>query len=321
MKSKVKILITGGAGFIGSNLVEHFLNDKRVELVRVIDNLSNGYLKNIQKFLNNKKFEFIEGDIRDYTTCMKACKGIHKISHQAALGSVPRSVENPMESSSVNILGTVNILHAAKENNVERVILAFSSSTYGDLMELPKIENNIGNPLSPYAVTKLCNEQFAQVFGNTYNLKWIGLRYFNVFGPNQNPDNPYAAVIPIFIKAFLKKSKINVFGDGNISRDFTYVSNVILMNELCLFTENHNALFQIFNTACGNSTTLNEIILKLEKITGYKVNISYKNKRSGDIEHSLASIEKAKKLLGYIPNQNFEDGLKKVYKWYKNNYE
>ena len=185
MSKKVNLLITGGAGFIGSNLVEYFLGDERVGLVRVLDNLSNGYIQNIQEFFDHPRFEFIEGDIRDYETCLKACEGIDKISHQAALGSVPRSIENPMQSTEVNILGTVNLMYAAVQNKVERIILACSSSTYGDHPDLPKVEENIGNPLSPYAVTKASIEQFAEVFGKTYGLNWIGLRYFNVFGPNK----------------------------------------------------------------------------------------------------------------------------------------
>lgn len=319
MKGQANLLITGGAGFIGSNLVKHFLTDERVGLVRVLDNLSNGYLENIQEFFGHPKFEFLEGDIRDYKTCLRACDNIDKISHQAALGSVPRSIENPMESTEVNILGTVNLLNAAVQKKVERIILAFSSSTYGDHPGLPKIEENIGNPLSPYAVTKASIEQFADVFEKTFGLRWIGLRYFNVFGPKQNPNNPYAAVIPIFAQAFLNKGKITINGDGKISRDFTYIDNVISMNELSLFVEQSPSLNQIYNVACGERTSLDEIVSFLKEISGNTIEVEYGPLRKGDVQHSLASIDKAKMLLGYTPLVDVKTGLKKVYSWYKKN--
>lgn len=319
MESKVNLLITGGAGFIGSNLVEHFLADQRIGLVRVLDNLSNGYLENIEEFFDHPKFEFIKGDIRDYKTCLKACEGIDKITHQAALGSVPRSIENPMQSTEVNILGTVNLMYAAVQQRVERIVLAFSSSTYGDHPDLPKIEENIGNPLSPYAVTKASIEQFAEVFGKTYGLNWIGLRYFNVFGPKQNPDNPYAAVIPIFAKAFLTGGEITVNGDGDTSRDFTYVQNAVQMNDLSLFTINQNALNQTYNTACSDRISLNEMIKELALVTQATVRVKYGPERKGDVKHSEASIEKAKKYLGYIPEYSFKKGLSHTIEWYKNN--
>lgn len=311
-----KLLITGGAGFIGSNLVEHFLNDDQVSLVRVLDNLSNGYLENIQDFMDNPKFEFIQGDIRDYKTCLKACKGIDKISHQAALGSVPRSIEDPMNSASVNILGTVNILHAAVKMDVERVILAFSSSTYGDSKELPKTESVIGKPLSPYAVTKASIEQFAEVFGRVYGLKWIGLRYFNVFGPKQNASNPYAAVIPIFCKAAIKDEEIHVFGDGKTSRDFTYIDNVVSMNKLALFTNNANAINTTFNCACNESISLNEMLSMISTILNKELNIKYAEERKGDVKHSLADISKASRNLNYKVVTKFEAGLKLSIEYY-----
>ena len=317
MDKKINLLITGGAGFIGSNLVEHFLEDERIGLVRVLDNLSNGYVENVQEFFDHPRFEFIEGDIRSYETCLKACEGIDKISHQAALGSVPRSIENPMQSTEVNILGTVNLMYAAVQQKVERIILAFSSSTYGDHPDLPKVEENIGNPLSPYAVTKAAIEQFADVFGKTYGLKWIGLRYFNVFGPKQNPNNPYAAVIPIFSKAFLTNDEITINGDGETSRDFTYVGNVLKMNELSLFTKNPNALNKLYNTACGDRISLNNMINELESMTKSTTNIKYGPERSGDIKHSQASIERAKNNLGYSPQYNFKKGLALTLEWYK----
>lgn len=315
MSEKVKLLITGGAGFIGSNLVEHFLKDERVGLVRVLDNLSNGYIENIQEFFDHPLFEFIEGDIRNYETCLKACKGIDKISHQAALGSVPRSIENPMQSTEVNILGTVNLMHAAVQENVERVILAFSSSTYGDHPRLPKVEEQIGNPLSPYAVTKAAIEQFADVFGKTYGLKWIGLRYFNVFGPKQNPNNPYAAVIPIFCKAVANGDTIYVNGDGETTRDFTYVQNVVLANELSLFTEKSSSLNEIYNIACGERISLNEILELLKEHIEAEINVVYREFREGDIKHSLAEITKIKEGLGYKPVAYFSEGLSKTFHW------
>lgn len=317
MDKKINLLITGGAGFIGSNLVEHFLQDERVGLVRVLDNLSNGYIENIQEFFDHPRFEFMEGDIRDYETCLKACEGIDKISHQAALGSVPRSIENPMQSTEVNILGTVNLMYAAVQQKVERIILAFSSSTYGNHPDLPKVEENIGKPLSPYAVTKAAIEQFAEVFGKTYGLNWIGLRYFNVFGPKQNPNNPYAAVIPIFASSFKNEESITINGDGKTSRDFTYVENIVHLNNLSLFVTKPGALCQIYNCACGDRITLNEIVNELQKISGNKIDVQYGPARLGDVLHSQASIEKAKRLLGYQVKTNFTKGLQYTYNWLK----
>lgn len=309
MNKKVNLLITGGAGFIGSNLVEHFLQDERVGLVRVLDNLSNGYIENIEEFFNNPRFEFIEGDIRDYETCFKACEGIDKISHQAALGSVPRSIENPIQSTEVNILGTVNLMYAAVQQNVERIVLAFSSSTYGDHPDLPKVEENIGKPLSPYAVTKAAIEQFADVFGKTYGLNWIGLRYFNVFGPKQNPKNPYAAVIPLFIEAIKNNSELLVHGDGFQSRDFTFVTNAILANELSLFVNEDRALKQIYNIGCGNKTSLLEIIEHIEFSANKKAKVRHLAERTGDVRHSLADISKAREFLRYRPLHSAAEGL------------
>ena len=318
MDKKINLLITGGAGFIGSNLVEHFLQDERVGLVRVLDNLSNGYIENIQEFFDHPRFEFIEGDIRNYETCLQACEGIDKISHQAALGSVPRSIENPMQSTEVNILGTVNLMYAAVQQKVERIILAFSSSTYGDHPDLPKVEENIGNPLSPYAVTKAAIEQFAEVFGKTYGLNWIGLRYFNVFGPKQNPNNPYAAVIPIFVDAALREKIITVNGDGDTSRDFTYVENAVLANDLSLFSRNDNSLCQIYNVACGDRITLNEVLEILRTLNPNGLKVKYGLARKGDVLHSQANIGKALRLLGYKPNIDFKEGISRTYNYIKN---
>ena len=319
MSEKVRLLITGGAGFIGSNLIEHFLKDERVGLVRVLDNLSNGYIENIQEFFDHPRFEFIEGDIRNYETCLQACEGIDKISHQAALGSVPRSIENPMQSTEVNILGTVNLMHAAVQQKVERIILAFSSSTYGDHPDLPKVEENIGNPLSPYAVTKAAIEQFADVFGKTYGLKWVGLRYFNVFGPKQNPDNPYAAVIPIFFKAALNNQTLFINGDGYTSRDFTFVDNAVHMNDLSLFSDKPDAMNRVYNCACSEQTSLNEMVQLLSEILSQDLRVEYREERQGDVKHSLADITKAMKLLDYRPVVRFNEGLKKAYKYYEQN--
>lgn len=320
MATKYNLLITGGSGFIGSNLVEYFLKDERVTLVRVLDDLSNGYYENIEEFESHPKFEFIKGDICDYETCLKATKGIDKISHQAALGSVPRSIENPMRSTEVNILGTVNVLHAAVENNVERVILACSSSTYGDSKELPKVEERIGKPLSPYAVTKLSIEQFAEVFRQCYGLNYIGLRYFNIFGPKQSPDNPYAAVIPIFCRAFMEGKSPTINGDGHTSRDFTYVTNAVQANEKALFTDSSEALNEIYNVACNESVSLNEMVETLCEISGFDIEPIYGPERPGDVKHSEADISKIQKLLGYKPEVRFDEGLKLVYRWYAEKY-
>jgi UDP-N-acetylglucosamine/UDP-N-acetylgalactosamine 4-epimerase len=316
-KHKVKLLITGGAGFIGSNLVEHFLSDDRVSLVRVLDDLSNGYYENIEEFEAHPKFEFIEGDICDYQACLDATRDIDKITHQAALGSVPRSIENPMRTTEVNILGTVNVMHAAVENGVERVVLACSSSTYGDSKELPKVESRIGKPLSPYAVTKFSIEQFADVFQQVYGLSFVGLRYFNIFGPKQNPDNPYAAVIPIFCQAFIDGKRPTINGDGHTSRDFTYVANAVQANDRALFSENGDALNQIYNVACNDRVSLNEMVEALKEISGKEIEPEYGPERPGDVKHSEADISKISDRLDYKPEVFFKEGLKAVYEWYE----
>jgi UDP-N-acetylglucosamine 4-epimerase len=312
-----KILITGGAGFIGSNLVESLLNDDRVRMVRVLDDLSTGNIKNLEPFLERKDFEFIEGDIRDYDICLKACKGMDKISHQAALGSVPRSVKDPLTTNAVNISGTLNIFTAAKEQGADRVVFAASSSTYGDSKTLPKVEDKIGKPLSPYAVTKVVNELYADVFADLYDFNYIGLRYFNIFGPKQDPNGAYAAVIPLFMKAAINGDQPVINGDGSFSRDYTYIDNAIQANVLSLFTEDEPALNQIYNIACGERTTLNELWDNIREIVGCEIDAHHGPQRQGDIPHSLADVSKAERLLGYSPEVKVKNGLKRSLEWYQ----
>jgi UDP-N-acetylglucosamine/UDP-N-acetylgalactosamine 4-epimerase len=319
MQDKKSVLVTGGAGFIGSNLVEALLVDPRISLVRVLDNLSTGFYRNIQDFLKHPDFEFIEGDIRDVDTCIKACYGIDMISHQAALGSVPRSIKDPVTSTHVNILGTVNIFDAARQNNIKRVVYAASSSTYGDSKKLPKVEHEIGNPLSPYAITKLVMEYYAKVFADLYGTGFIGLRYFNVFGPKQDPNGAYAAVIPLFFKAALAGQSPTINGDGTYSRDFTFVENAVQANIRALFTQNEEAVNQVYNIACGERTDLNQLWEMTCKITGKKVEAFHGPERSGDIPHSLADISKARNLLDYEPEYMVFEGLKKSHQWYTTN--
>lgn len=313
----MKILVTGGAGFIGSNLVEKLLADESVSLVRVLDNLSTGSINNIKEFFSNEQFEFVEGDIRDYETCLKACESIDLISHQAALGSVPRSINDPLTTNAVNITGTLNIFTAAKENNIKRIVYAASSSTYGDHPGLPKVEDEIGNPLSPYAVTKYVNELYAKVYAKVYGLDLIGLRYFNVFGPKQNPNGPYAAVIPLFIEALLKGESPKINGDGTHSRDFTYVSNAVHANIVALFSTDEKAANEVFNIACGDETSLLELFNELKKLAASDIQPTHQPERVGDVKHSLADISKAKNLLRYHPEVSVKEGLKKTFDWYQ----
>jgi UDP-N-acetylglucosamine/UDP-N-acetylgalactosamine 4-epimerase len=314
-----KILLTGGAGFIGSNLLNHFINLPNVSLVRVLDNLETGFEKNLEPHKNNPKFEFIHGSIANYNTVHQAMQGITHVSHQAALGSVPRSIDNPIATNQTNVDGTLNVFTAAKENNVKRVVFAASSSTYGDSDNLPKIENIIGNPLSPYAVTKLVIELYADVFAKTYGFDYIGLRYFNVFGPHQSPAGAYAAVIPLFMEAVIKNEAPTINGDGTNSRDFTFIDNVVQANTKALFTENKEAINQIYNIAYGQSTSLNELFNYITEIEGSKLSPIHGPNRIGDIPHSLASIEKAQKLLNYQPTVAIKDGLATAFAWYKAN--
>lgn len=321
--SNYSFLVTGGAGFIGSNIVEYLLRFGAGH-VRVLDNLSNGYYENIKEFLSLPNFEFIEGDIRDLETCKKAVDGMDFISHQAALGSVPRSIEDPITSNEVNISGFLNMLVAAKASKtLKQLVYAASSSTYGDSPTLPKVEGNEGNPLSPYAVTKLVNELYADVFSKVYGFHTIGLRYFNIFGPKQNPNNPYAAVIPIFCKHFIDGTMPTIYGDGETSRDFTFVENAVQANIKSFEYGLDNAQkelnkHEIYNTACGEQVSLNGIVEYLCHFSGKKITPIYGPEREGDIKHSKASIYKISKMLDYYPEIKFVQGLNLVYNWYRN---
>lgn len=315
-----KILITGGAGFIGSNLADYFVENGNS--VRVLDSLITGKQENIEHHLNHPSFEFIKGDIRDLDTCKKACEGIDYVFHQAALGSVPRSINDPITTNAINISGFLNMLTAARDAKVKRFIYAASSSTYGDSKELPKIEENIGRPLSPYAITKYVNELYAHVFADLYKMEVIGLRYFNVFGKRQDPEGAYAAAIPLFIKKLINLEQPIINGDGSITRDFTYIKNVVQMNELAALTENKDALNQVFNVAFGENINLNALIeILIKNLSKYKPQIAnikpiYGAERIGDIQDSLASISKAKKLLGYNPKYSVKAGLDEAIDWY-----
>lgn len=313
----MRILVTGGAGFIGSNIVETLLADQNIEQVRVLDNLATGSTDNIAEFYGSSKFEFIQADIRDYSACLQACDGVDLITHQAALGSVPRSIDDPLATNEVNITGTLNVFTAAKEKKVRRIVYAASSSTYGDHPALPKIEDEIGKPLSPYAITKYVNELYADVFGNLYNIEFIGLRYFNVFGPKQNPKGAYAAVIPSFVESLLNGQAPLINGDGKTSRDFTYIANVVQANRLSLYTKNEKAVNQVYNIGYGQQTSLLQLVHYLQKISGVNIEPMHAPERSGDVKHSLADISKARTLLGYDPAVSVEEGLRQTYEWYK----
>lgn len=307
------ILITGGAGFIGSNLCDFFVNSG--SYVKCFDNLSTGNKKNIQHLIPKNNFEFIENDIRDYKSCLQASLNIDFVLHQAALGSVPRSINDPIKSNEVNISGFLNMLYAAKENNVKRFIYAASSSTYGDSEKLPKVEHEIGKPLSPYAITKYVNELYAHNFKMLYNFDSIGLRYFNVFGPRQDPNGQYAAVIPIFINKFIRNESPTINGNGLISRDFTHVDNVVLANALSILTNDENSLNQVYNVACGNKTSLNDLVVHLNKLTKKNITAKFTEPRAGDVFESLADISKISNNLKYYVKTNFVEGLINTYKW------
>jgi len=313
-------LITGGAGFIGSNIVNYLLanNAKRV---RVLDNFSNGFKKNIEPFMSLPNFELFEGDIRSYDDCLKACNGIDYVSHQAALGSVPRSIKDPVTTNEVNISGFLNMLLAVKESGIKRMVYAASSSTYGDSKVLPKVEDVIGKPLSPYAVTKYVNELYAHVFALNYGIETIGLRYFNVFGPKQDPNGAYAAVIPLFIQAILDNKAPFINGDGEQTRDFTYVDNAVQANVLAMLSDNESAVNQIYNVAVGDRTSVKQMFDILAAVENKDLKPVFREGRQGDVRDSLADIQKARELINYNPKINFKEGLKITYQWYKDNQE
>jgi len=317
------ILVTGGAGFIGSNLVEELL--RLGNTVTCLDNFATGKRENIQPFLSNPNFTLIEGDIRDLETCRKAVKNQEYVLHEAALGSVPRSINDPITTNDVNISGFLNMLVASRDEGIKRFVYAASSSTYGDSKALPKVEEKIGKPLSPYAITKYVNELYADVFAKTYGMECIGLRYFNVFGRRQDPNGAYAAVIPLFVKKFITHESPVINGDGEYSRDFTYVDNVVQMNLRALTTTNPEAVNQVYNTAFGERTTLNQLVEYLkEYLSAYdkeiaKVEVLHGPNRAGDIPHSLANVDKAKILLNYDPKFSMRQGLKEACDWYWEN--
>jgi UDP-N-acetylglucosamine/UDP-N-acetylgalactosamine 4-epimerase len=322
-KNSKTILITGGAGFIGSNLCEYFLS-KKYKVV-CLDNFATGHRYNLESFLENGSFVLIEGDIRNLETCHRAVQGVDFVLHQAALGSVPRSINDPITTNDVNVSGFLNMLVAARDANVKRFVYAASSSTYGDSEGLPKIEDVIGKPLSPYAITKYVNELYAEIFSKSYGLETIGLRYFNVFGRKQDPNGAYAAVIPKFVMQLMQHERPIINGDGNYSRDFTYIDNVIQMNELAMLTEKVEAINTVYNTAYGNRNTLNDLVGYLKMyLARYDpeiatIEIEYGPNRAGDIPHSLASIDKAKEILGYNPKFSLQEGLSESVRWYWEN--
>ncbi len=321
--SKRTILITGGAGFIGSNLCEYFLS-KDYKVI-CLDNFATGHRHNLKDFIEDENFRLIEGDIRNLSDCENAVQGVDYVLHQAALGSVPRSIKDPTTTNEVNVSGFLNMLVASRDAKVKRFVYAASSSTYGDSVGLPKVEDVIGKPLSPYAITKYVNELYAEIFSKTYGLETIGLRYFNVFGRKQDPKGAYAAVIPKFVMQFMQLESPLINGDGNYSRDFTYIDNVIQMNELAMTTTNPEAINTVYNTAFGDRNTLNNLVAYLKEFLSVydkriaSVAIEYGPNRAGDIPHSLASIEKAKTLLGYNPQFSLQEGLKEAIDWYWEN--
>lgn len=310
-----QFLVTGGAGFIGSNITEYLL--LHGAKVRVFDNLATGNIKNLATFQSNPNFEFYEGDLRNVQDCVNACKGVSAVCHQAAIGSVPRSIKDPITSNDVNVGGFVNMLTAAKDAGIKRFVYASSSSVYGDEPNLPKKEERIGNPLSPYAVTKYTNEVYASVFSRCYTLEIIGLRYFNIFGPKQDPYGEYAAVMPLFIKALLENKAPFVNGDGEQSRDFTYIHNAVQANILALTTQNTAAYNQAYNVAFGERFTINQMYEAIRKYLQKDIQAIHREPRAGDIRDSLANISKAQQLLGYQPQYSFEQGLPLTIEYFK----
>lgn len=323
MNTKNTILITGGAGFIGSNLCEYFLS--KGNKVICLDNFATGHRHNLKDFIDHPNFELIEGDIRNSADCKKAVTGVDYVLHQAALGSVPRSINDPVTTNDVNVSGFLNMLVASTDAKVKRFVYAASSSTYGDSVGLPKVEDVIGKPLSPYAITKYVNELYADIFSRTYGLETVGLRYFNVFGRKQDPQGAYAAVIPKFVMQLMNLESPQINGDGDYSRDFTYIDNVIQMNELAMRIKDKEAINTVYNTAYGDRNTLNDLVGYLKEYLGAydarinEVAIVYGPYRAGDIPHSLANVDKAKKRLGYDPKFSLQQGLKEAIDWYWNN--
>ncbi|HRN79602.1 MAG TPA: SDR family oxidoreductase [Ferruginibacter sp.] len=309
-------LVTGGAGFIGSHIAEYLLKHGAGK-VRVLDNMVNGFDKNLSILRQFNHFEFIEGDIRNAEVCLQACEGIDYISHQAALGSVPRSMKEPTYFSEVNITGFVNMMKAASDQQVKQLVYASSSSVYGDEPTLPKLESRIGNALSPYAVTKRTNELYGDVFAKAYGLKNMGFRYFNIFGPRQDPDGPYAAVIPLFVKGILHRTPVYINGDGEQTRDFTFVDNAVQMNIKGMLTANPDAINQVYNVAVGEKFSVNYLYEACKKQLGSDWEATYREPRAGDIRNSLADISKAQQLLDYRPTKRFEDGLKETIEFFK----
>jgi Nucleoside-diphosphate-sugar epimerases len=312
-------LVTGGAGFIGSHIAEYLLKNGAGK-VRVLDNMVNGFQSNLDLLKVYPAFEFLEGDIRNLETCDQACNGINYVSHQAALGSVPRSIKDPQTSNDVNVGGFVNILKAAVDNNVKQFVYASSSSVYGDEPTLPKREDRIGNCLSPYAVSKRVNELYAQVFADIYKIPVIGLRYFNIFGPRQDPDGPYAAVIPLFVKGIINKTPIYINGDGEQTRDFTFVENAVQVNIKAMLADNDEAKNKIYNVAIGENFSVNHLYNEIKNYLGSDHKATYREARAGDVKNSLANISVAKNLLGYDPTTNFKDGLIETIRYFKNLY-
>ena len=317
--SKQNFLVTGGAGFIGSHIAEYLLKNGALK-VRVLDNLVNGFEKNLATLQQFSGFEFIEGDIRNADTCQQACNGIDYVSHQAALGSVPRSIKEPVYFNEVNVGGFVNMLKAAVDNKIKQFVYASSSSVYGDEPTLPKIENRIGNCLSPYAATKKTNELYAQVFADVYGLKTLGFRYFNIFGPRQDPDGAYAAVIPLFVKGIIKQLPVYINGDGEQTRDFTFVDNAVQVNIKGMLTDNEAAYNKIYNVAVGENFSVNYLYNTCKEYLDSNFEATYREPRAGDIRNSLADISLAKDLLGYQPTKNFEDGLAETIEFFKKLY-
>ena len=318
--SQFSFLVTGGAGFIGSNIVEYLLK-YGAKKVRVLDNLATGRLSNLDQFKNNPTFEFINGDIRDLATCRKACEGINYVSHQAALGSVPRSIKEPENTNAVNVDGFVNMLIAAKDEKANKFVYASSSSVYGDEKTLPKVEEKIGSPLSPYAVSKYTNELYSKVFQNVYGLQITGLRYFNIFGPRQDPKGEYAAVIPLFVSKIMKRELVFIDGDGEQTRDFTFVENAVQANVKAMLATNNEPEAVVLNIAVGENFSVNRLYTEIQQLRGSDHKATYRESRKGDIRNSLADISKAQKLIGYKPEFYFGKGLAITVDYFKGHFE